>query len=98
MQGDGLEGRAQDLPCSIRDFVGRGDGRRAGVVVVELPGRERAVLLRSSLDLNDAGWTEIRPGELFFARPNNLDRLAHSFGQTRRFDRGLAVMLAAVAG
>ena len=91
-----LDGVVLDL--LVGDVVRRGDAGGAGVVVVELPRDERAVLARAASDLDEAGGAQVRPGELLLARPDDLDRLAGGLGQTRRFDRRVAGVLAAVGG
>ena len=62
-----------------------------------LPGNQGSVPPCASLDLNEPGGAEIRPGEFFAPRPDNLDGLAGSFGQASCFNGRLAGMLASVA-
>ena len=65
-----------ELDLLVRDGVRRGDGGGAGVVVVELPRRDRAVAARAALDVDDARGPEVGPRELLLARPDELDGLA----------------------
>ena len=58
----------------VGDVVGSADGRRPGIVVVELPGDDRAVFAHAALHIDHAGRTEIGPGKLFLARPDQLSR------------------------
>ena len=64
---------------------------------MELPGGQLAVLVDAGRRLDQAGRAEVGPGELFFAGPDQLDRLARRPGQPGRLDGGLAGVLAAVA-
>src|SRR5262249_13003269 len=86
-----------ELRQNVRHVVGRPDGRAAGVVVMELPGGERAVFLGARLYFNDASGPEVRPGELFLARPYHLDRFAGGPGQAGRFGCRVDGVLAAIA-
>ena len=79
------------------DVVRRADSRVARVPVVELPGDHAARRHRRRLDVDHAGRTEVRPGELLGARPHQLHRLAGRVRQPRRLDGDLAAVLAAVA-
>ncbi len=81
----------------IGDVVRRTDGGGAGVVVVVLPGDERAVLLDARADLDEAGGAQVGPGEFILARPDNFDGLAGGFCQARGFDGRFAGVLAAIA-
>ncbi len=74
------------------------DARSAGIVVVELPGRERPVLACAGLDLDDARGPEVGPVELLLAGPDQLDGPAGPAGQAGGLECGLARVLAAVAG
>ena len=87
-----------ELDPLVRDVVGRADGGGAGVVVVELPRRERAVAARAALDVDDARGPEVGPRELLLARPRHLDGLAGRLREARGLERGVARVLAAVAG
>jgi len=60
----------------VRDGVWSSDSRGAGIVIVEFPGSECAVGRYAAFDFDYAGWTEIGPGELLFARPDNFHGLA----------------------
>ena len=74
------------------------DARSAGIVIVELPGRERPVLACAGLDLDDARGPEVGPVELLLAGPDQLDGPAGPAGQAGGLECGLARVLAAVAG
>src|SRR5262249_48342723 len=52
----------------------------------------------AGMDLDEPGGTEVSPGELFFARPRDLHRLANGLGQPRGFHRCRDSVLAAVTG
>ncbi len=65
---------------------------------MKFPGGDFAVGIDSARDIDHAGGAEVRPGELLFARPDQLDRLAGRRGQTGRFDGGFPGMLSAVPG
>src|SRR5579871_823686 len=80
----------------VGDIVWRVNARRAGVVVVKLPGDERAVRRDTTLNVNHARWPEICPGKLFLAGPYQLYRFAGGFGQTSSFHGALAGVLATV--
>ena len=81
----------------VRHRVWRVHAGGAGVVVVIFPGRERAVRGSTALatSITPAG-PEVGPGELFFARPDQLDRSSGGTGQARGLNRRLAGMLAAI--
>src|SRR5579859_1369356 len=81
----------------VRNFVRRAHARRAGVVVVELPGKQSAVRIRCALDLYNSRWAEIGPGELLFACPNQTHRFAGGFRQARTLDCCLAAVLPPVS-
>src|ERR1019366_6424393 len=68
----------------------------AGVVVVMLPGDEGAVVRDGGFEFHEAGGAEVGPGELLFARPDELHRLAGGLGETRGFDGSFAGLLASV--
>ena len=55
--------------------VRRLDGRRPRVVVVLLPGHQRAIFARACPNLNQPRGPQIRPSEFFSSCPNQLDRL-----------------------
>ena len=88
--------RGMKLGALVRDFVGRADSGRAGIIVVEFPGGERAVGARAAANLDHAGGPEVRPGEFFLACPDELDGLPRRFREPRRLDGRIARMLAAV--
>ena len=62
-----------------------------------LPGDEGSVAARTGADFNEAGGTEVGPGELLAAGPDHLDRLASGAGKARGFNGGFAGVLAAIA-
>ena len=76
--------------------VGRLQPRAARVVIVELPLGDGAVRRRLARHLDQPARTEVGPGHLLLARPVALHRLAQRLGDARRFQRRVAVMLAAV--
>src|SRR6266446_9040790 len=80
----------------IRNVVLSLNGCGPGVVVVKLPRGDRAIALDAALDIDHAGRPKIGPGEFFFACPDEFDRLAGCFRQTRGLDRAFAGMFAAV--
>src|ERR1039457_4567157 len=91
-RGDGME-----LDLLVRHGVGRADGGGAGVVVMELPRRERAVAARAAFDVEDARGPEVGPRKLLLARPRDLDGLAGCLREASSLDGGVARVLAAVA-
>src|SRR5262249_12012784 len=70
--------RRMELAPLVRNLVGwtRTDGGAAGIVIVELPGRDRPVLPHAAGDLNDPGRAEVGPREFLLPRPDQFDRLA----------------------
>src|SRR6266478_2677366 len=82
----------------VGDDVGRFDSGRAGVIVVKVPGEEFAVGSDGAFDFDDAGGTEVRPSEFFFAGPDDFDGAACGAGEARGFDGGVAGVLASVGG
>src|SRR5690349_24813652 len=86
------------LNILIRNVVLDLSPRGSGVVMMKLPGGDRAVVLHAGLDVDDAGGAKVRPGEFFFTRPDQFHRFAGSPRQPRRLDRAFAGVLAAVAG
>ena len=80
----------------VGNFVVRANSRGSGIVVVELPCRERAVCANASGNVNHASGTKIGPGEFLFTRPYHLDRALGGARQPCRLDCRLAGMLAAV--
>ena len=72
-------------------------GRRPGIVVGEIPGRDGVVGVQRRLDFNQRGGAEIRPRELLGARPLHGHRTARFPRQAGRFDSRLAGVLAAEA-
>ena len=67
----------------------------AGVDVDEMPGRDFALGIQAGLRFDDAGGTEIGPGEFLLAGPAQGDRLARGPGEARRLDRVFARVFAA---
>ena len=65
---------------------------------MEFPGGEHPILGHAADDVDDARGSEVGPGELFLARPDDLDRPAGLARQPRRLDGRLDRVLAAVAG
>src|SRR3989442_7101085 len=72
------------------------NGRRSGVVVVKLPRGNRAVVLDTALDIDHTSRTKVGPSEFLFPRPDEFDRLAGSFCQTRGLDRAFTGVFATV--
>ena len=77
--------------------IGRREAGVAGVVVVMLPGDEGAVVRDGGFEFHEAGGAEVGPGELLFAGPDELDRLAGGLGETRGLDGRFAGVFAAIA-
>src|SRR5262249_52362141 len=94
---------AQRIIRAVKDValllnrVNRLQPRIPGIVIVKIPGCDNAVFADAARHINYTSGTEIGPGELFFARPDRLDRLARGFGQARGLDRRFAGVLTAVA-
>ena len=80
----------------VGDVVRRANARRAGVVVVKLPGHKSAVRGDTALNVNHARRPEISPGKLFLSTPHQLYRFAGGFGQTSGFHGALARVLATI--
>src|SRR5260370_34342140 len=80
--------------------VGNGVGRLyaggAGMVVVKIPGEKFSIGRDGAFDFDDAGGTEIGPGEFFFAGPDDFDRTTGGAGKARGFDGGVAGVLATI--
>src|SRR5262249_39951025 len=74
-----------------------GDSRRAGVDVLERPGRPGPVDRRPALYVDDGGGPEVAPAELFLARPDKLDGTAGGQGQPGSFERRAGSVLTAEA-
>ena len=86
------------LALLARNVVRALEAGAAGVVVVKLPGDDRAVLAGAAADFDDAAGPEVGPGEFLFARPRHFHRLARGSGEASGFDGRFAGVLAAVAG
>src|SRR5438045_740699 len=82
-----LQGRSRGMKSDplIRNVVESADGGAAGVVIVKLPGRDRAVLANAAGHFNDSGRAEVSPSELFLASPDDFDGFAGSLCQAGRF-------------
>src|SRR5262249_9534193 len=78
--------------------VRRFDAGHARVVVVKLPGGELAVSGDGAFDFNHASGTEVGPGELFLASPDDFDGIAGGASEARGLERGIAGVLATVCG
>src|SRR5579872_2050224 len=63
---------------------------------MKLPGSERSIGTDTTGDLDQPGRTEIGPGKFFLAGPDEFNRLASRFGETRGFECCVAGVLAAV--
>src|SRR5438552_1158665 len=83
------------LPGNI---VKRANARPAGVVVVKFPLRNRPVSPNAAGNVDHPRRTKVRPGELLFARPDELHRFARGPSEARGFNRRFACVLAAVTG
>src|SRR5205085_2351981 len=67
--------RLMKLVALMRNRVNRSQARRAGIVIVKLPSGDLSVAAHAAFDLDHTGGSEVSPGELFLARPDQLDRL-----------------------
>src|SRR5581483_6303886 len=85
------------LDSLIGNVVWCVDRRRAGVVVVIIPGDERAIAARPGFYVDHSRWAEVSPGEFLFACPLQLYGLPCSFRQSRALHGGFAGVLAAVS-
>src|SRR6185369_17008516 len=65
---------------------------------MKLPRRDLAVIAHSACDVDYTGGTEVSPREFLFARPDELHRFARCLCESRRFNCGLAGVLAAIPG
>ena len=81
----------------VGHVVGRLNSCRAGVVIVELPRGECAVILRTALDLNDSSRTKISPGKFLFACPDQFHRPSGGLSQPGCFYRSIPGVLASVS-
>ena len=81
----------------IGDAIRGIQGRRPGVVVGEIPGREGVARVQAGLDFNQRRGAEIRPHELFRARPLHRHRAPRSFGEAGRLHSRLPGMFASEA-
>src|SRR6266576_6985408 len=80
----------------MRDTVRRPNTRRAGVVVIELPGSDRAVIAHAAFDVDHTGRTKICPGKFLLASPYQLDWLSCSLRESGSFERGIGGVLTAI--
>src|SRR5262249_55399634 len=78
----------------LRNVVRGIKTRASGIIIVDLPEDERAVLAHAAGHVDDPGWAEVSPGELLFARPNQLHGLTRSLGEARGLDGRLPGMFA----
>src|SRR5690606_41972042 len=65
---------------------------------MKLPGVNLAVIVERTFHLHHPGRSGISPLKLFFSRPADFYRFAHSFCQSRGFHSCLACMLTTIAG
>src|SRR5207237_6238953 len=72
--------------------------RAAGVPVVEQPRNDPAVGIDAALDVDHSRRAEIRPRELFRARPDELHRTIDGARKARGFDCYFTRVLPAVGG
>src|SRR6266446_4661202 len=70
--------------------------RASRIIIVDLPEDERAVLAHAASHVDDPGWAEVSPGELLFARPDQLHGLTRSLGEAGGLDGRLPGMFASV--
>src|SRR4051794_15818409 len=82
----------------VRDLIGRGQRRRAAVVIVELPGRDHSVRSHTALHLHDGGRTAIGLRELFLPGPSETNRVWGTSGQPGRFQLAFGVVFGSVTG
>src|SRR5205823_2500653 len=59
---------------------------------------DASVVADAAAHFDDTGRPKIGPGEFFFARPANFDRLTRLFCEPSGFERSLAGVLAAITG
>src|SRR6516225_9278281 len=85
-----------ELDVLVGNIIGRADGRGPGIVVVELPGGDGAILAQPAADVYHPRGAKVSPGELLLARPLELHRPACGPRQSRRLHSGFARVLAAV--
>src|SRR5258708_36863110 len=89
-----LRGMKLDFP--VRDVVGRFNSRSTGIVIVKFPRSQSAVVRYAAANFDQACGTEVRPSELFLARPNQFHRLVHKLCEARRLNGYFAGVLSAV--
>ncbi len=65
---------------------------------MKFPRGQRAVSGCAAFDFDHTGRAEIRPGELFLARPDDFHRMAGGTSQTSSFHSSIAGMLPSVRG
>src|SRR5690349_10634555 len=87
MEGDAL----------IGNVIQRPDSRRAGVIVVIVPGHEHTVVSDAAGDVDDPGRSEVSPGKFLFACPDQLDRTSYRACQTSSLDGNFAGMLTTIS-
>src|SRR5262245_21432696 len=63
---------------------------------MKFPGCDRSILAHAALDFDHSGGAKVRPGELLFASPDEFDRFARGFRQSRSLDSGFARMFSAI--
>src|ERR1700719_732490 len=82
----------------IWDGVGRLNAGGTGMIIVKIPSEEFAVIGHGAFHFDDAGGTEIGPGEFFLAGPDDFDWPACGARKTRGFDGGVAAVLSTIRG
>src|SRR5579885_2452461 len=85
-----------DMP--VCDIVGCSNSGTARVVIVKFPRLELAVRRDAAANVNYTRGTEVCPGHLLFARPDDLDRAFRCPRQARGLKRRVCRMLAPVGG
>ncbi len=86
------------LDLAVRNVVGRFNSRSAGIVIVKFPRSQSAVVRYAASNFDQACGTEVRPSELFLARPNYLHRLVGKLCKARRLNGYFTGVFSAVTG
>src|SRR5262245_44116393 len=63
---------------------------------MKFPGSDLSIVAHTALDFDHSGGTKVGPGEFLFASPDEFDRFAGGFRQSRSLNSGFARMLSAI--